>query len=195
MKKAVLLLLLLMVRASSAFGADRDLDARLAQIFKERKIPGATVAIVENGEITFAKGYGFADVAKKIPATADTPFRAGSISKSFTSIAVMTLVEQKKLALDAPLTSIVPDVHFVNQWESTDPVRLVHLLEHTTGWPDISTRVLAQDGKGWTTIQGLQFTEREFVSRWQPGPLNARDFLAQAALRLNLGSAYAARAA
>ena len=165
MKKAVLLLFL----ASSAFAADRDLDARLAQIFKEQKIPGATVAIVENGEITFAKGYGYADVAKKIPATADTPFRAGSISKSVTSIAVMTLVEQKKLLLDAPIATLVPDVHFINQWEPTDPVRLVHLLEHTTGWPDISTRVLAQDGKGWSTLQGLQFMDHEFVSRWKPG--------------------------
>ncbi|HJW93855.1 MAG TPA: serine hydrolase domain-containing protein [Thermoanaerobaculia bacterium] len=165
MKQAVLLLFL----ASSAFAADRTLDARLAQIFKDGKIPGATVAIVENGEITFAKGYGYADVAKKIAATADTPFRAGSISKSVTSIAVMTLVEQKKLALDAPIATLVPDLHSVNQWESTDPVRLVHLLEHTTGWPDISTRVLAQDGKGWTTLQGLHFMQREFVSRWKPG--------------------------
>ncbi len=165
MKQAVLLLLL----ASSAFAAEPDLDARLAQIFKESKIPGATVAIVQNGEVTFAKGYGYADVAKKIAATADTPFRAGSISKSVTSVAVMTLVEQKKLALDTPLATLVPEVHFVNPWESTDPVRLVHVLEHTSGWPDISTRVLSQDGKGWTTLQGLKFTEHEFVSRWKPG--------------------------
>src|ERR1041385_8174881 len=167
MKQAVLLLLL----ATSAFAADSNLDTRLAQIFKERKIPGATVEIVENGVVTFAKGYGYADVAKKIPATADTPFRAGSISKSTTSIAMMTLVEQHKLSLDAPIATLVPDVHFVNRWESTDPVRLAHLLEHTTGWPDISTPVLAQDGKGWTTLQGLQFMDREFVSRWKPGRL------------------------
>jgi CubicO group peptidase (beta-lactamase class C family) len=166
MKRVVLLLFL----ASSAFAANHDvLDARLAQIFKENHIPGASVALIENGEVTFAKGYGYADVAKKIPATADTPFRAGSISKSVTSIAVMTLVELKKLSLDAPIATLVPDVHFVNRWEPTDPVRLVHLLEHTTGWPDISTKVLVKDGKGWATLQGLQFMNDEFVSRWKPG--------------------------
>jgi len=72
MKKVVLLLAIFLARATSAFAANHDdLDARLAQIFKEKQIPGASVALVENGEVTFAKGYGYADVAKKIPATAD----------------------------------------------------------------------------------------------------------------------------
>jgi CubicO group peptidase (beta-lactamase class C family) len=165
MKMVVLLFLL----ASSAFAADHDLDAKLAKIIKDNRIPGASVAIVENGVVTFAKGYGYADTAKKIAATADTPFRAGSISKSITSIAVMTLVEKKMLSLDTPIATLVPDVHFVNRWEATDPVRLVHLLEHTTGWPDISTRVLAADEKGWTTIKGIEVASTQFVNRWKPG--------------------------
>jgi CubicO group peptidase (beta-lactamase class C family) len=146
-----------------------ELDRRLAAAFAAGHIPGATVAIVQNGVVTFAKGYGYADTAKKIPATADTPFRAGSISKSITSIAVMTLVEQHRMSLDAPLAQLAPEVHFVNPWEKTDPIRLVDLLEHTTGWPDISTRVLAKDEKSWSTLQGVQFTSPEFVSRWKPG--------------------------
>ena len=146
-----------------------ELDRQLADIFRTGKVPGASVALIENGRITFAKGYGFADMARKIPATADTPFRAGSISKGITSIAVMTLVEQHRLSLDAPIATLLPQVHFANPWEKTDPVRLVNLLEHTTAWPDISTRVLAQDGPGWSTLKGVQFTMREFVSRWQPG--------------------------
>jgi CubicO group peptidase (beta-lactamase class C family) len=146
-----------------------ELDRQLATMFRDGHVPGASVAIVENGRITLAKGYGLADVARRIPATGDTPFRAGSISKSITSIAVMTLVERHQLSLDAPLTAIVPEVDFVNPWEKTNPVRLVHLLEHTTGWPDISPRVLAQDGPGWSTLLGVQFTMREFVSRWRPG--------------------------
>src|SRR5271169_5846781 len=72
----------------------QQLDHQLGDAFRKGKIPGASVAIVENGAVVFTKGYGYADVARKIPATADTPFRAGSISKSFTSIAIMTLVEQ-----------------------------------------------------------------------------------------------------
>jgi CubicO group peptidase (beta-lactamase class C family) len=147
----------------------QQLDRRLGEIFHAGKIPGASVAIIENGTITFAKGYGYADVAKKIPATADTPFRAGSISKAFTAIAVMQMVEQHKLSLDAKLADIAPEVHFVNPWEKTSPVRLVNLLEHTTGWPDISTRVLTKDEKNWSVLQGVQFASTEFVSRWAPG--------------------------
>jgi CubicO group peptidase (beta-lactamase class C family) len=71
-----------------------ELDARLADSFRKGGVPGASVAVVEDGQVTLAKAYGFADVAKQVPATADTPFRAGSISKSLTGIAVMTLVEQ-----------------------------------------------------------------------------------------------------
>src|SRR6185312_11564598 len=147
----------------------QQLDRQLADLIKQGKIPGASFALIENGQVTFAKGYGYADVAKNIPATADTPFRAGSISKSFTSIAIMTLVEQHKLALDDKLADIAPEVHFVNPWEKTNPVRLVNLLEHTTGWPDISTRVLSKDEKSWSILKGVQFTEAEFVSRWKPG--------------------------
>ncbi len=147
----------------------QDLDQRLAAVFEQEKIPGASVALVENGEIVFAKGYGFADKATQRPATADTPFRAGSISKGVTAIAVMTLVEQGKLSLDAPLATLLPDVHFTNPWESTDPVRLVNLIEHTTGWPDIGPRVLARDEADWSVEQGVQFSSPDFVSRWQPG--------------------------
>ena len=64
----------------------------------------------------------------------------------------MALVERGQLALDAPLHTIAPGATFTNPWESTDPVRLVHLLEHTAGWPDIATRVLSKDEAAWTTL-------------------------------------------
>ena len=145
------------------------LDRQLADLFKSGKVPGASVVLIENGQITFEKGYGFADVARQVPATAQTPFRAGSISKGLTAIGVMALVERGRLELDAPLHTIAPEIPFTNPWEQTDPVRLVHLLEHTTGWPDISTRVLSKDEAAWTTLQGIQFTSPEFTSRWRPG--------------------------
>lgn len=146
-----------------------ELDARLAAAFANGHVPGAQIAIVEHGKVAFLKSYGVTDTATKTPVTDDSVFRAGSISKSITSIAVMTLVERGKLSLDGKLADLAPEVKFVNPWEKTDPVRLVHLLEHTTGWPDISTRVLVQDGPGWSTLKGVQFTMPEFTSRWAPG--------------------------
>ncbi len=147
----------------------QELDQALAKIFKDGEIPGAAVALVENGQVVFTKGYGVSDVAKKTAVTPDTVFRAGSISKSLTGIAIMTAVEEGKLSLDGRLADLAPDVKFVNPWEASDPVRLVHLIEHTTGWPDISLHVLTTDGPGWTLARGVQETSPEFVSRWQPG--------------------------
>lgn len=146
-----------------------ELDARLAAAFRQGDVPGAEVAVVEHGRVAFVKAYGVTDTKRKTPTTDDSVFRAGSISKSVTAIAVMTLVEHKKLSLDAKLADLAPEVTFVNPWEKTDPVRLVNLIEHTTGWPDISTRVLAKDGPGWSVLKGVQFTMSEFTSRWAPG--------------------------
>ncbi len=145
------------------------LDAALARVFAEGAVPGASVAVIEAGEVVFAKGYGLADVAKQRPATADTPFRAGSISKSVTAVGLMTLVERGKLSLDARVADAAPEVAFDNPWESTQPLRLVHLVEHTSGWPDIGTRVLAKDEPGWSVAEGVRFMSPAFVSRWAPG--------------------------
>ncbi|MCE9638629.1 MAG: beta-lactamase family protein, partial [Betaproteobacteria bacterium] len=146
-----------------------DLDRQLAKIFSDGAIPGASLALVENGQITFVKDYGLADKTKATPVTPDTVFRAASISKSLTGIAIMAAVQDGKLTLDGRLKELAPEVKFDNPWETTDPVRLVHLIEHTTGWPDISLRVLTTDGKGWTLLRGVQEASPEFISRWKPG--------------------------
>jgi CubicO group peptidase (beta-lactamase class C family) len=146
-----------------------ELDARLAEVLAQGHVPGASVAVIEGGQVVLLKGYGYADVAAKIAVTPDTIFRAGSISKSFTGIAVMTLVEQNKLDLDARLAELAPEVKFSNPWEKTNPVRLVHLLEHTTGWPDISLHTYLVDGKDWTALKGIEEASGDYTSRYRPG--------------------------
>ncbi len=147
----------------------KELDERLAAMFVQRGIPGASLALIEDGRVTYLKGYGVADKAKGLLVTPDTVFRAASISKSFTGVALMQLVESGKLKLDARLAELAPEVKFTNPWEQTDPLRLVHLLEHSSGWPDISTRVEVTDGRGWTLRKGVEFASPEYVSRWKPG--------------------------
>lgn len=176
MNRLLTMLTLVLLLAPPVHAADSaaprsigEVDTRLGALIREANIPGATVALVENDRVTFAKGYGMADVTAHEPATADTPFRAGSISKSLTAIAVMTLVERGKLSLDDRLADFAPDVHFTNPWEATHPIRLANLLEHTTGWPDITTGVLAKDEKAWSVREGVQFASGSYVSRWAPG--------------------------
>ena len=69
------------------------------------------------------------------PLTAETLFRIGSVSKSFAALAALKLQEEGKLKLTDTVRQWVPEVAFTNPWEATDPVRLVHLMEHTTGFP------------------------------------------------------------
>ncbi|PYX97414.1 MAG: serine hydrolase, partial [Acidobacteria bacterium] len=77
------------------------LDGLVPQQIERDDIAGVTIAVVKDGKVLFAKGYGYSDVKKKTPVSAEnTLFRPGSISKLFTWTAVMQLVEQGKLDLD-----------------------------------------------------------------------------------------------
>jgi CubicO group peptidase (beta-lactamase class C family) len=76
---------------------------------ERQKIPGTAVAIVKDGKVLLAKGYGQANVEHQVPVTPDTIFQSGSVGKQFTAAAVMLMVEQGKLTLDDALTRFFPD--------------------------------------------------------------------------------------
>jgi CubicO group peptidase (beta-lactamase class C family) len=171
----------LLILVSSAFAAEpkragvpakdfAELQERLSEILKETNTPGIGVVMANRDGIIWTAGIGLADVSAGRPATPDTLFRIGSISKVFVSLAVLKLVEGGKLSLDATVKSLVPDVEFTNRWEETDPVRVVHLLEHTTGWDDIHFKVVAHsDPKPVTLAEGLAIDPESRASRWRPG--------------------------
>lgn len=153
-------------------GSLEELDKRLADTFTKAKIPGVSVTIVEGGQIVLTKGYGYADVKTKKPVTPETVFRAGSISKSFTGIAIMMLVEEGKLSLDAKLADLIPELKYDNPWEKTDPIRLVHLLEHTTGFDDITFRHYLLEGKDVPLSDAVN-QYGPYKSRWKPGTMTS----------------------
>jgi CubicO group peptidase (beta-lactamase class C family) len=174
----VLLLWALGARAQSpsdlAPASLSELDRRLADVFARHRIPGASVVVLEDGEVAMSKGYGTSDVRTGRPVTAETLFRAGSISKSITSLAVMILVEEGKLSLDARLSALAPEIHFDNPWEDTDPVRLVHLLEHTSGFGDLRFRHFAMDGHDMPLSRAVE-VDGPYRCRWRPGTFFAYD--------------------
>ncbi len=145
-----------------------ELDKHLTEAFAKGKIPGASVVIIEGNQIVFTKGYGYADLKTKKPVTPETVFRAGSISKSFTSIGIMMLVEEGKLSLDAKLADLMPELKYDNPWEKTDPIRVVHLLEHTTGFDDIGFHHYFLQGKDVPLSKAVE-AYGPYESRWKPG--------------------------
>lgn len=146
-----------------------ELRQQLEKILKDTHTPGVSVAIVHRDGPEWVAGLGTADVASNRANTADTLFRIGSTSKAFASLSILMLADQGKLSLDDPVHKLDPDVWFENRWEATNPIRVVHLLEHTTGWDDMHLREYAKDAKGMSLREGLDYDHHSRISRWPPG--------------------------
>ena len=146
-----------------------ELRQQLEKILHDTHTPGVSVAIVHREGPEWVAGLGKANVAANQPATADTLFRIGSTSKAFVSLSILKLVNEGKLSLQDPVHKLVPEIYFENRWEATDPVRVVDLLEHTTGWDDLHLHEYAKDAKGMTLREGLDYYHHSRVSRWPPG--------------------------
>ena len=110
--------------------ASRSLRAEM----QRQRVPGVAVAVVRNGAVTMARGYGHANVEHRVPVTDSTIFQSGSLGKMFTAAAVMLQVEDGRLALADPITRFFPDAPA--SWRA---ITVRHLLTHTSGIPDYTT--------------------------------------------------------
>jgi CubicO group peptidase (beta-lactamase class C family)/D-alanyl-D-alanine dipeptidase len=97
----------------------------------DKRIPSIAVALVDDQRIVWAQGFGYQDPDLKREVTASTVYRVGSVSKLFTDLAIMQLVEQGKLDLDAPVSTYLPDFHPRNPF--SQPVTLRELMSHRSG--------------------------------------------------------------
>src|SRR5438046_4448133 len=104
--------------------------------FDQADVPGAAVLVIQGGRPILAKGYGLADLEKKIPCTTDTNFRLASLTKQFTAMAVLILAEQEKLSLEDHLPKFFPEFPAYGKTISLD-----HLLTHTSGLPDYEDHI------------------------------------------------------
>lgn len=103
------------------------IDAVIAPYYKAGD-PGATVIVVKDGKTLLRKAYGMADVARKVPMRAEASLRLGSITKQFTSTAILMLAEEGKLAISDPITKFLPDYPTHGK-----VITIEHLLTHTSG--------------------------------------------------------------
>jgi CubicO group peptidase (beta-lactamase class C family) len=146
-----------------------DLRQQLANILEETHTPGMSVAIVRRDGTEWVAGIGKADVRGDRAASQETLFRIGSTSKAFAALSILKLANEGKLSLQDPVHKLAPEVWFENPWEASDPVRVVDLLEHTTGWDDIHLREFAKDAPGMGLREALDYDHRSRISRWRPG--------------------------
>jgi len=104
------------------------IEKLVAAFISKNDVPGLSIAVVVDGQLAWSKGYGFADIENRVPATATTAYRSASIGKTMTATAAMLLVEEGKLDLEADIRQYCPAFP-PKQW----PITSRNLLSHTSG--------------------------------------------------------------
>lgn len=125
---AIALLALFALAAAPASAQIDKVDAYVKAEMQRGKIPGVSIAVVRNGEVVLAKGYGLSNVELNVAATPETIYQSGSVGKQFTATLVMMLVEEGKLGLDDRIGKYFPEAPAT--WKN---ITVRHLLTHTSG--------------------------------------------------------------
>ena len=112
-------------------------DKAITDLMRKYAIPGGAVAVVHDGRLLYARGFGYADLENETPVQPDALFRIASVSKPITGVAIMTLVEQGKLQLDDRVAPFIAHLTPA-QGATVDPrweqITIRQLLNHTAGW-------------------------------------------------------------
>ena len=140
------------------------LDSIATEYVREQPVAGMTIAVVRRGDTLLLEGYGERDREKHLPADAGTVYRVGSITKQFTTAAVMRLVEKGSVKLDDPITRHLP------QYEQWSAVTIRQLLAHTSGIRSYTSSAAwrAQTGKDMTPAAVVAFVEKDTMD-FAPG--------------------------
>lgn len=159
---------------SSDGGGHDQLAQEIDSILKRTRTPGVAVAMFEPDGSVWRYTSGLKNLERQQPVDRSTVFRVGSVSKILVSLAVMKLVAEDRLSLENRVADLVPDVQFNNPWEKSHPLRVIHLLNHTTGWDAPHPPELVAHGKEPASIaEVLAWHPHSRQSRWAPGTRTA----------------------
>jgi CubicO group peptidase (beta-lactamase class C family) len=134
------------------------LDRYVSQRMEAKRTPGMALALFDREKCAHASTYGRADLERQTPVTPDTLFGIGSITKSFTAVAVLQAVERGLLDLQAPVTDSLPWFEVQSRFA---PITVHHLLAHSAGIVGIIDRSPDTRGAAWAL--------RETETAWPPG--------------------------
>ena len=144
------------------------LDGLVSRELKRFDIAGAVIAVVKDGQLLLAKGYGYSDVARRIAPSPDTTlFRVASISKTFNATAVMQLVEQGKLDLDRDIAGYL-DFELPKRFP--DPITLRHLMTHTAGFEESGKQLPVDSGQSVPLARVMRAVPHQI---YRPGTVTA----------------------
>ncbi|MBD3204728.1 serine hydrolase [Candidatus Bathyarchaeota archaeon] len=115
------------------------IEENIPDYMREGKLPGYSLAVLKDGETIYSGGFGVRDRQKGLPATPDTLYGIGSITKSFVAIGIMQLVEEGELSIDDPVKDHLP----LNIGFEGETIKIHHLLTHSLGLPSIASSSVA----------------------------------------------------
>jgi CubicO group peptidase (beta-lactamase class C family) len=162
--------------------------ARIAGILNRHPAVGLALGVVRNGSLECFHGHGVADIASNTPIAEDTVFRVGSITKTFTAIAVMQLWERGLVDLDAPANDYLRAYRLVPAKAGFRPATMRHLLTHTAGIPEV-VRVSDLLHPGWGPFGGRPAVHS--VKAGEPMPPLAEYYCGRLRLVVEPGTAFA----
>jgi CubicO group peptidase (beta-lactamase class C family) len=157
-------------------GAQNAVTMSAIDEFTRRALPkqnsaGLTVGIVTDGRLAWSKAYGYADMENSIPATTETIYRIGSVTKRFTALMLLQLVENGKVHLSDPVEKYLPEVNQVkDRFPGAPPITLIQLATHTSGLarePENLRKYLVGPVADWEKILLAALAETKY--EFEPG--------------------------
>jgi len=137
---------------------DNRVDKYVQDSIKQQRIPGLALAVMRDGQVVKAQGYGLSNIELNVPVSPQTVFQSGSVGKQFTATGIMMLVEEGKVGLDDKITK-----YFPGSPESWNKITVRNLLTHTSGLKDYTNKII--DSR-------RDYTEEELLKALQSLPLD-----------------------
>jgi CubicO group peptidase (beta-lactamase class C family) len=141
------------------------MDTAAAGALRVIHAAGFSITVVRDGQPVLAKGYGYADLAERVPASASTIYRLASITKQFTAAAILHLAEEGELSLDDRISDYLPDYPAPGR-----RIRIRNLLSHTSGISDVTVLPILEEsgGIGYTRDQIIDLVASQPLD-FEPG--------------------------
>lgn len=175
-RKYNLTFLLILSSSFFASGQQRNFDSQKAddeirRLIEKTNSAGTSVIITNPDTIIYRGQFGIADIENNISVTDETLFGLGSITKTFTALGILKLIEAEKLKLTDKVFDIAPELPITNKWERDYPVRIFHLLEHTSGFDELhpKDRTIPISNDEYPLFNGITHVKNSLMTRWEPG--------------------------
>ena len=144
----------------------RGFDEIIEQYLEEWHIPGLAISVFTDTEILYSKGFGFRDIEKKLPVTAETVFAVGSVTKAFNAFSAALLVEEGKLDFDKPVHDFMPEFRLYTE-NLTNSVTVRDILSHRTGLPGYSSVLYYTGADRHELLRKMRWLEPNFPLRYK----------------------------